>query len=79
MKYEVVEFCPNCDNEIVMSWNVKERGYKAFCPVCGNLLMLCTECCHEATEDNPNGECIVNCNWSEADGCRRCTELSERD
>lgn len=42
--HEVTEVCPNCDNEITMIWNVAERGLKAFCPVCGNRLMLCSEC-----------------------------------
>ena len=42
--HEVTEVCPHCDNEITMIWNVAERGLKAFCPVCGNRLMLCSEC-----------------------------------
>ncbi len=81
MKHEVVEMCPSCGNEIVMDWDVSERGYKAFCPVCGGRLMLCDECCHEATPDNPDGECVVNCDWCEDGCCRRNPEhkLSERD
>ena len=42
--HEVTEVCPHCDSEITMIWNVAERGLKAFCPVCGKRLMLCSEC-----------------------------------
>lgn len=42
----VTEVCPHCENEIEMVWNVNDRGYKAFCPVCGQRLMLCDECAH---------------------------------
>ena len=37
--YLVTEVCPYCESEIEMRWNVKEQGYKAVCPVCGNRLM----------------------------------------
>ena len=42
----VTEVCPHCESEITMEWDVKTRGHKAFCPVCGNRLMLCDECQH---------------------------------
>ena len=42
----VAEVCPHCESEITMEWNVKTLGYKAYCPVCGNRLMLCDECQH---------------------------------
>lgn len=42
----IVEYCPNCETEIEMRWSVEEFGYKAYCPVCGNRLMLCDECLH---------------------------------
>lgn len=48
----VAEWCQNCGNEIYMKWDVKKLGYKAFCPVCGKILMLCDECLH--TEGLPN-------------------------
>lgn len=44
--YIVTELCPNCGNEIEMTWNTDIWGYKAFCPVCGGRLMLCDECKH---------------------------------
>ena len=43
-KYEVTEWCPHCESEITMTWDVESMGYKAFCPVCGERLMLCDMC-----------------------------------
>lgn len=58
---EVTEFCPHCKNEVTLRWNVKDRGYKAYCPVCGERLMLCSTC-----HDDGYG-----CNYdSKTDGCR---------
>ena len=45
-KYMVIELCQNCDMEIEMVWDTKGLGYKAFCPVFGQRLMLCDECLH---------------------------------
>ena len=44
--YTVIEVCSYCMNEIEMTWDIDIRGYKAFCPVCGERLMLCDECRH---------------------------------
>lgn len=41
--HEVTEMCPHCDNEITLMWNL-DNGLKAYCPVCGNRLMLCSLC-----------------------------------
>lgn len=61
----VVELCPNCGTEVEMRWDVKTDGFKAFCPVCGNRLMLCDECMHRT------GECCLDCDYdSETDSCR---------
>lgn len=46
MRYEVIEVCPACEAEVTMLWNVQQDGHKAFCPHCGNRLMLCDECLH---------------------------------
>ena len=40
----VTEMCPHCMNEVTMRWDTVTMGFKAFCPVCGNRLMLCDEC-----------------------------------
>ena len=61
--YTVTELCPHCDNEIEMTWNTDELGYKAFCPVCGKRLMLCDECRHT--------EGVGGCDYdSGSDTCR---------
>ncbi len=44
--YVVTEACPHCGSEIEMRWNTDTQGFKAFCPVCGERLMLCDECRH---------------------------------
>lgn len=46
----VTEYCSCCDSEIEMCWDVERDGFKAFCPVCGNRLMLCDECKHRSSE-----------------------------
>ncbi len=63
----VTEVCPHCESEIEMTWSIADRGYKAFCPVCGERLMLCDECLHSG----PNGEYVGNCDYcSETDSCK---------
>ena len=61
----VVEVCPHCDMEVEMKWSVEMFGYKAYCPYCGQRLMLCDECQH------PNGKYEDNCDYcTETDSCR---------
>ena len=56
----VTEYCPECETEVTMQWDVRELGYKAFCPHCGKRLMLCSEC-----------QFIDGCDYdSETDSCR---------
>lgn len=63
----VIELCPHCESEIEMLWSVSDRGYKAFCPVCGQRLMLCDECMHSG----PDGEFADRCDFcSETDTCK---------
>ena len=42
---EVTEICPHCKSEIILRWDVKDRGYKAYCPVCGKRLILGSDGC----------------------------------
>ncbi|MDE7244129.1 MAG: helix-turn-helix transcriptional regulator [Oscillospiraceae bacterium] len=42
--FTVTEFCPHCETEIEMRWDTDKQGFKAFCPSCGQRLMLCDEC-----------------------------------
>lgn len=62
----VVEYCSSCETEIEMRWDVKKMGYKAYCPVCGDRLMLCDECQHRE-----GGEFTDDCDYdSRTDTCR---------
>lgn len=61
-QYEVTEFCPHCESEITITWDTETYGYKAYCPVCGGRLMLCSAC-----HDDTNGSCDYN---GETDTCR---------
>lgn len=40
----IEETCPSCNGVARIYWNIKEDGYKAYCPICGGRLMLCSEC-----------------------------------
>lgn len=68
--YVVTETCPHCESEIKMRWNTDTMGFKAFCPVCGQRLMLCDECRH-----CPNaGPCDYD---SGTDSCKRSVVVPE--
>lgn len=56
----VTELCLNCENEVSINWDVKKDGYKAFCPRCGSLLMLCTECMLGCDWDDETQSCCQN-------------------
>lgn len=56
----VKELCSVCDSEIEMVFDVEEYGFKAYCPVCGEVLMLCNECMRRGLDcdrDNWTKEC----------------------
>lgn len=58
----VTELCPHCEREVEMFWDTDVNGFKAFCPYCGERLMLCDECLHSGTG---------NCDYSNnTDSCR---------
>ena len=40
----VVEWCPHCEKEIEICWDVEKDGYQIFCPNCGKAIMLCSMC-----------------------------------
>lgn len=54
---DVTEYCPHCDREITVSWNVEQDGYQIYCPNCGETIMLCSMCDREPC-----------CDWTE-NGC----------
>ena len=43
----MTEQCSNCEREVeIHGWDTERDGYQAFCPYCGEVLMLCDECQH---------------------------------
>jgi hypothetical protein len=55
-----------------MRWNTDTMGFHAFCPVCGQRLMLCDECQHQ--------EGAAPCNYcKETDSCRYNPPVSHAD
>lgn len=65
------EYCPHSENEIEMRWDTDARGFRVFCPVCGERLMLCDECLHAGG----TGNCDYN---SETDSCRCDPQLAPK-
>ena len=55
----VTEYCPHCDTEVSVKWNVFEDGHSIYCPKCGKRLMLCSEC--------PAREGELVCDWHKDD------------
>lgn len=61
-QYEVTECCPHCDSEVSLIWDIEEDGYHAYCPYCGNRLMLCSMC--------PGTTGTMHCDYdSKTDSC----------
>lgn len=57
-KTEAVEMCPHCMEENVFTnYDVRKEGYKVRCRHCGNEIMLCDECRHNAD--------YHQCDWHE--------------
>ena len=66
----VTERCQHCESEIMMRWSVEELGYRAYCPVCGEPLMLCDECRHTGEK---------GCDYdSEARSCMRGSTTAQK-
>ena len=55
--YEV-EYCNVCNSEIELRWDINRDGFQAYCPVCGNKLMLCDACMHR------HGDGCDDCNYT---------------
>lgn len=41
---EIDEVCPHCERENSFLWDTASEGFMAYCPGCGERLMLCGEC-----------------------------------
>lgn len=68
----VVEVCPHCENEIEMRWDTSTMGFRAFCPVCGNRLMLCDECLHTQDGDCDYDSELNSCKFSREKEAKEC-------
>ena len=62
---EVTEVCSGCNNENTIIWDCEQDGYVAYCPHCGEKMMLCDACRH--ADDNPK----MFCDWCTESGCWR--------
>ena len=52
LTFIVTETCPYCGAEVeIHGWDTDRDGFKAYCPYCGNRLMLCDECLHSRCPD----------------------------
>ena len=59
---EVTEWCPNCETEVTLQWDIAESGYEALCPHCEKRLMLCS-CCprqEQCDYDKETDTCYYN-------------------
>ena len=66
-QYQATEICPNCDKEVTLIWDVRIDGFKAYCPYCGERLMLCSECQHRFK----GGDFTDDCDYDgDTDSCR---------
>lgn len=62
---EAVEMCPHCMGENVFkNYSVQKNGYKVKCQHCGEEIMLCDECRHNAD--------YKPCDWHETDNGGEC-------
>lgn len=62
--FEVFEYCPHCDTEIGVIWDVESDGYEIYCPNCGEKIMLCSMCpninkCDWKADSNGKGCCMM--------------------
>ena len=67
MERTASELCSFCQCETEFPWDTEQDGFKAHCPDCGNVLMLCDLCLHDPVTD----EYIGGCDYcSKTDSCK---------
>lgn len=62
---EVTEMCPSCGREVTIIWDTERDGYKAYCPYCGEWLMLCSACHDDGFACDYNKD-TDSCRWNPA-------------
>lgn len=62
---EVTEMCPSCEREVTLIWDTEKDGYKAYCPYCGEWLMLCSAC-HDDDFACDYSKDTDSCRWNPA-------------
>lgn len=70
---QVIEYCPHCDFEVTLEWDIDKHGHSIYCPNCGERIMLCSECpefysgafCCDWSENNPKTKMCLWDNYVE--------------
>lgn len=54
----ITEWCSKCGMEnTIEGWDVEKEGLTAYCPHCGSLMMLCSECERQCSWDSQSSRC----------------------
>jgi DNA-directed RNA polymerase subunit RPC12/RpoP len=66
----VTEYCPHCDTEVSVKWDIFKDGHSIYCPKCGTRIMLCSEC--PARDDEMTCDWVEDkvpcCSWDNIEG-----------
>ena len=66
--FNVEEYCPFCDTDIPILFDLDDpENITTTCPVCGNILMICTMCPTRSI-----------CNYTDAAGCRHNIRITDQ-
>lgn len=67
MKQTLYEWCPYCETEIHVLWDIELQGYLTKCPSCGHNLLLCGECKNNCDYDHRTDLCqhLVESIWED--------------
>lgn len=67
MKQTLYEWCPYCETEIHVLWDIELQGYLTKCPSCGHNLLLCGECKDNCDYDHRTDLCqhLVESIWED--------------
>lgn len=60
------QHCDNCDNDVLIQWDILSYGFIAYCPFCGEKLFLCNACEHNINHAN---DCDWKCDYNGNQTC----------